>query len=192
MSGHPVAQWVWPPKLSIVGRTWKEVQEVGSRGENVGGRRPGPHKGLVDHISNFGFVVRGIGNCVVVLCSVAQSHLILYPHGLQPARILCTWDFSGENTGVGCCFLLLGIFLTQGLNLRHLRLCIGRWILYHRATWVVSARLECSHTHDSPMKYERKALLAYMTDEKTRLEPLSSSQRPSLIPQYKLGFFGPH
>ena len=30
MSGHPVAQWVWPPKLSIVGGTWKEVQEVGS------------------------------------------------------------------------------------------------------------------------------------------------------------------
>ena len=27
------------------------------------------------------------------------------------------WDFSGENTGVGCRFNLQAIFLTQGLNL---------------------------------------------------------------------------
>ena len=29
---------------------------------------------------------------------------------------LCPWDFPGENTGVGCHFLLQGIFLTQGSN----------------------------------------------------------------------------
>ena len=29
-----------------------------------------------------------------------------------------SWDFPGKNTGVGCPFLLQGIFLTQGLNLR--------------------------------------------------------------------------
>ena len=27
------------------------------------------------------------------------------------------WDFPGKNTGVGCCFLLQGIFLTQRSNL---------------------------------------------------------------------------
>ena len=32
------------------------------------------------------------------------------------ARLLCSWDFPGKNTGVGCHFLLLGIFPTQGLN----------------------------------------------------------------------------
>ena len=27
------------------------------------------------------------------------------PHGLQPTRLLCPWDFPGKNTGVGChCF----------------------------------------------------------------------------------------
>ena len=41
----------------------------------------------------------------------------LRPHGLQPARLLCPWDFPGKNTGVGCHFLLQGIFLTLGLNL---------------------------------------------------------------------------
>ena len=30
---------------------------------------------------------------------------------------LCSWDSPGKNTGVGCHFLLQGIFLTQGLNL---------------------------------------------------------------------------
>ena len=41
----------------------------------------------------------------------------LRPHGLQPTRLLCPWDFPGKNTGVGCHFLLQRIFLTQGLNL---------------------------------------------------------------------------
>ena len=40
--------------------------------------------------------------------------------------------FSGKNTGVGCHFLLWGIFLTKGLNLH---LLLGRQILYHWATW---------------------------------------------------------
>ena len=30
----------------------------------------------------------------------------LRPHGLQPKRLLCPWDFPGKNTGVGCHFLL--------------------------------------------------------------------------------------
>ena len=37
-------------------------------------------------------------------------------------------EFSGQNTGVGCYFLLQGIFLTQGLNLGllHCRLSLYR------------------------------------------------------------------
>ena len=31
------------------------------------------------------------------------------PHGLQPTRLLCPWDFPGKNTGLGCHFLLQGI-----------------------------------------------------------------------------------
>ena len=30
----------------------------------------------------------------------------LQSHGLQPKKLLCPWDFPGENTGVGCHFLL--------------------------------------------------------------------------------------
>ena len=39
------------------------------------------------------------------------------PHGLQPIRRLCPWAFPGENTGIGCHFLLQGLFLTQDLSL---------------------------------------------------------------------------
>ena len=31
-------------------------------------------------------------------------------------RLLCPWDFSGKNTGVGCHFLLQEIFPMKGLN----------------------------------------------------------------------------
>ena len=32
------------------------------------------------------------------------------------SRLLHPWDFLGKSTGVGCHFLLQGIFLTQGSN----------------------------------------------------------------------------
>ena len=42
---------------------------------------------------------------------------LLRPHRLWRNRLLYPWDFSGKNTGVGCHFLLQGIFQTQGMNL---------------------------------------------------------------------------
>ena len=54
--------------------------------------------------------------CVYVCVLVTQSCPTLRPHGLEPSRILCPWDFPGRNTGVGCHFLLQETFLTQGLN----------------------------------------------------------------------------
>ena len=50
----------------------------------------------------------------------------------MPARLLCPWDSPGKNTGVGCHFLLQGIFPTQGLNSG---LLLGRWILNHCTTY---------------------------------------------------------
>ena len=53
--------------------------------------------------------------CVCVSRSVVPNSL--RPHGLQSTRFLCPWDFPGRDTGVGCHFLLQGIFPTQGSNL---------------------------------------------------------------------------
>ena len=37
-------------------------------------------------------------------------------HGLQSTGLLYPWNSPGKNTGVGCHFLLQGIFLIQGSN----------------------------------------------------------------------------
>ena len=54
--------------------------------------------------------------CVYVcVCALfAQS----CPHGLQPVKLLCPWDFPGKNTGVSYHAFLQGIFQTQGVELR--------------------------------------------------------------------------
>ena len=63
-----------------------------------------------------------------LMCSVVSDSL--QPFGLQPTRLLCPWDFPGKNTGMGCHFLLQGIFPTQGSNQYLLYLLHCRWILY--------------------------------------------------------------
>ena len=47
--------------------------------------------------------------CVCICVLVIQSCLT--------ATMVCPWNSPGKNTGVGCHFLLQGIFQTQGLNL---------------------------------------------------------------------------
>ena len=67
-------------------------------------------------------------------CNVLLSHSVmsnsLRPFGLLPVRFLCPWDFPGKNTGVGCHFLLQGIFLTEGSNYCLCCLLHCRWVLY--------------------------------------------------------------
>ena len=79
------------------------------------------------------------------LCSVISDSLQL--HGLygRPGSF-CPWDFSGNNSGVGCSFILHRIFLTQGSNL-----CLPHWRvdssgkpLSHRETPRASYSLTCS------------------------------------------------
>ena len=80
--------------------------------------------------------------CVCVcVCVCAQSCLTLQPRRLWPTRLLCLWNFPGKNTGVGCHFLLQGIF-TQKLNLCLLHLLHCRQILYcwPGKTWAKLAR----------------------------------------------------
>ena len=59
--------------------------------------------------------------CGVCVCVCAQSCLTLCDP-MEPTSILCPWDFPDKNTGVGCHFLLQGIFPIQGSNLNLLHL----------------------------------------------------------------------
>ena len=53
--------------------------------------------------------------CVCMLrCSVLFNYL--RSCGLESTRLFCPRNFPGKNTGVGCHFLLQGIFPTQGWN----------------------------------------------------------------------------
>lgn len=68
----------------------------------------------------------------------------LWPHELQPIMFLHPWDSPGKSTGVGCHFLLQGIFRTQGSNLG---LPHYKQMLYH-------------------LCYQRDLLWPYMQDSK--------------------------
>ena len=69
-------------------------------------------------------------------CSVAAVSELVWLHSWSVARKAPLLKFSRQNTGVGCHFLLQGIFLTQGSNPGLLHLHIGRQILYHLSTRV--------------------------------------------------------
>ena len=61
------------------------------------------------------------------------------PVDCSPLRLLCPWDSTGKNTGVGCHFLLQGIFPTEGSNLG---------LLHCRQTlYPLSHREACEYTH---------------------------------------------
>ena len=72
--------------------------------------------------------------------SESENHLVLsdslWSHGLQPIRLLCPWNSPGKNTGVGCHFLLQGIFSTQGSNpgLPHCRQTLY-WLSHQGNHW---------------------------------------------------------
>ena len=48
---------------------------------------------------------------------------------VTPWTIACQ-DSPGKNAGVGCCFLLQGIFLTRGSQVSAIS-CLGRQVVYH-------------------------------------------------------------
>ena len=64
--------------------------------------------------------------CAVLSHSVVSDSL--EPRGLNPAKLLCPWRFSRQDTGVGCHALLQGIIPNQGSNSGLLHF---RQILYH-------------------------------------------------------------
>ena len=94
--------------------------------EPDGSAYPPINSSILPQISNkiLSFVFCMIEQSVHACSSVSSS---LQPHGLQPSRLLCLWNTPGKKTGVGCHFLLQGIFLVQRSNLPLLH--------WHWTTW---------------------------------------------------------
>ena len=64
------------------------------------------------------------------------------PHGLQPTRLLCPWDFLGTSTGVEChCFLLkmCGIQLMHCLEGKVQLKCLNQKKEIHQVRLTVSS-----------------------------------------------------
>ena len=74
--------------------------------------------------------------CVCVIC--VQSLIVCdswRPHRTVARWGPLPWNFPGKNTGVGCHFLLQGIFLTQGSNLSLVSLALAGGFFTTIVTW---------------------------------------------------------
>ena len=67
--------------------------------------------------------------CCVLSHSVVSDSL--RPRGLYPARLLCPWNFSGKNAGVGCIPSAGGSSRPRNWTLIPYGSCVGRRVLYH-------------------------------------------------------------
>ena len=117
---------LWPPdakkwligKDSNSGKDWRQ-EEKGTTEDEIVGWHPRLNGYEFEHALG-----AGDGQGSLVCCSPQghkeSGHDWIFWTGLHPTRLLCPWDFPGKNTGVGCHFLLQGIFSTQGSNPCHL------------------------------------------------------------------------
>ena len=108
-----------PPGSSIHGIFQARVLEWGAIAFSVSGLVGVNKKLLTKRLYN---PVEGWKTCVVsqsysILCDPMESYPIFCDPMEEPTRLLCPWDFTGKNTGVGCNFLLQGIFPTHKSNL---------------------------------------------------------------------------
>ena len=65
----------------------------------------------------------------------ARSCLTLRLYGVLSTRPLCPWDSPGKDSGVGCHAFLLRLFPTRDWTRVSCGSCVGKRMLYHRATW---------------------------------------------------------
>ena len=74
--------------------------------------------------------------------SLSRARLFVTPWIVACTKLLCLWNFQGKSTGVGCHFLLQGIFPTQGSNpgLSHYRQTL--YHLSHQGNLMWNARLD--------------------------------------------------
>ena len=102
-----------PPGFSIQGILQARILEWVAMPSSRGSFQPRDRTWVSCLVSRF---LTTSATCCCCCCQVASvvSHSVR-PHRQQLTR-LYPWDSPGKNTGVGCPFLLQGIFPTQGSN----------------------------------------------------------------------------
>ena len=124
--GCPLSPLPWPQSLWQLRRgLWTSSDQEASCNAD---RDPLP----AGCCSNGTSTKSGNPSCCLPVASLCSCHVCakalptLWPHGLEPAKLLCPLDYPGKNTAVGCHALLQGIFLTRGSNLSLLHLLCCR------------------------------------------------------------------
>ena len=130
--GNPMDRGDWQATVHGVTKSWIWLSDwacMHIHNHRIHDGRSRGHQNLTktsgwDAFSLFSFIF----HLQMPLCSVMSD--FLWPNELLSARLLCLWDFPGKKTGVGCHFLLQGIFSTQGLNprFRHCRPILHCWV----------------------------------------------------------------
>ena len=108
--------------------------------------------------------------CVCVcVCVCAQLCPALYDSMDCSPSHSSLWDSPGKNTGVGCHFLLQGIFLTQGLNP----------CLLHLLHWQENSS-PLSHLGSPTLKYKGRHL---MVEKVLRIKPWGYKTKQNIAKQ---------
>ena len=133
------------------------------------------------------YPLQGVCVCVCVcvhVCARVHARSVVADSLLThwPAMLLCPRGFAGENTRVGCQFLLQGNFLTQELNPCLLPLSpalAGKFFnhLSHRGSStlfrdhlkLLSPDSECRHTLSNPVSQQNVLVLSCLTGGKSYL-----------------------
>ena len=86
------------------------------------------------HVGHYGVLSRVLCVVLQVLVFVSRPAVTdaLQHYGLELTRLLGPWSSPGKNTGVGCQFLLQGVFLNPGIKPASPELASR---FFTRATW---------------------------------------------------------
>ena len=127
----------------------------------------------------------------VYVCMLSHVWLFATPWTVA-CQVPLSWNFPGKNNGLGCHFLLQGIFPTQGSNPCPLHLLYWRRTLYHWATregWVLYVSKVndlCSHRASCSLLFFSHSVVSDSLQphglQHTRLHCLSLSPRVCLNP----------
>ena len=114
---HPKGNqsWVLIGRIDAAAAAAKSLQLCPTLCDPIDGSPPGsPVPGILQ-ARTLEWVAIAFSNAWKWSCSVVSDSL--WPHGLQPTRLLHPWDFPGKSTGVGChCLLREGLMLKLKLQ----------------------------------------------------------------------------
>ena len=144
--------WGWGTRSDICHQTLSAIPKVWVNLSFLEGPRPSWGSCACEEVTFLSDLGRLPEACKQAGCVLSHSETCdsLQSCGLWPTRLLCSWNFPGKNTEVGCDFLLRGMVLTQESNTHLLRWQVGSCPLSHRGSLMIissSIHLYCWGWH---------------------------------------------